>query len=380
MNEQKIIKVLWIDDEPKDGFIDEAMYYGLDIENKRTVKDGLRALEDRNNLYDAVIIDANGLRNGEENEVANIKALTMAINGLARIGVKLPWFVYTGENYDGKEALKYIIPETGKWWESKQWYNKPKDSIQLYEDIIKAVSNSDDAKIKFEYANAFRIIPSVELLDVLKSRKTKEFSNDYNVPINIRIICENLCDYLKIIGIYPAAFKSNNKLKECSLFFSNDKKFEHVPSYIQALFFFLNTYCNEGSHAQSKGQPEKRMSKVRSDIKAGKAKHLNTVGLFSLLSIIDWVEQLPVENPEKMKPIQQFFSALFENFSQASVYENFEGIVEQDDNGNVHCENCLLAYLAKEYVGRRVKLHKIKENTNNTKSLYPFFAKFKILD
>ncbi len=380
MEEMQVIRVLWIDDEPKEAFIDEASTYGLDIDNEETVRAGRNALKDRNRLYDAVILDAN-CKIDDVEESADINALKTAITEIYRLNTKLPWFVYTGENYDGSEALKYIIPESGKWWESKHWYNKPKDSLQLYEDIRNAVLNSDDAKVKHKYNAAFSIIPSLELLDLLKSRHTKEFSYDYNVPINIRIVCENLCDYLKSIGIFPASFKSSNKLKECSLFFSNDKQFEYVTSYIQALFYFLNSYCNEGSHAQSKGDSEKRMSKVRSDIKAGKAIHLNTVALVSLLSVVDWVSHLPVNDLEKMKPIHSFFARLYQNWAQASVFENHEGIVEQDDKGNVHCESCALSYKAKEHVGKRVKLSSVKENTNdNTKLIYPYFAKYKTLE
>lgn len=374
------IRVLWIDDEPKEAFIDEASTYGLYIDNEETVNAGLSALKDKNKLYDAVILDANCKIDVIE-ESADINALKTAITELYRLGTNLPWFVYTGENYDGSEALKYIIPESGKWWESKHWYNKPKDSLQLYEDIRNAVLNSEDAKIKHKYSDAFRIIPSLELLDLLRLRHTKEFSYDYNVPINIRIVCENLCDYLKLNGIFPASFKTSNKIKECSLFFSNDKKFEHVPSYIQALFFFLNSYCNEGSHAQTKGDDEKRMSKVRSDIKAGKAIHLNTVALVSLLSIVDWASHFPLNDLEKMKPIHSFFATLHQNWSQSSIYENYVGEVEQDDKGNVHCEDCLLPQIAKIFVGKRVKLFSVKENNNdNTRLIYPFFAKYKNSD
>lgn len=384
MDNEMTIKVLWIDDDPKEEFMDEALDFGIEIDPKTTVDAGMEALQDRNNLYDAILLDVNCWKHSNK-ETPDIQAFIYAITEINRLDIKLPYFVYTGENYQGSEALKYIISDEGKWWESKLWYKKPKEYIELFEDIKKAVAQHEDTIIKFEYRKAFSIAStaSTELLDVLKNRHTKEFSTDYNVPVNIRNICENVCDYLLKNGIFPASFETSNKLKEVSLLFSNDKLFEYVPSYIQALFFFLNSYCNEGCHSQSEVQDQKRVSKVRNDIKASKAVHLNTVGLVSLLSIMEWISQLPTDSDEEMKPIQTFFLQLYDNWPRAKVFEDFEGHIEQDEDGNFHCDKCVLSYNdAKNYKGRLVKLKVVKTNTKpQTKKKYPYFvAEFELID
>lgn len=378
---ERMIRVLWIDDQPNDTFIDFADNRGIDIEVRTTVQAGLKELQNKNVLYEAIILDANCKIADEDKETPQLIALANAIVGIYANRIDLPWFVYTGGSYEGKEALEHIIPRDYQWWESKQWYNKPDDINLLFDDIIKAVANREDSKIKFKYRDAFRIVPSQELLDLLKRKNTREFPQDYNVPTNIRIVCENLCDFLKTHGLFPAPFKTSNKIKACSLFFSNDKEFKYVPSYIQALFFFLNTYSNEGSHAQSEHNETNRLTKVRKDIKSGLAVHLNTAALVSLLSVIKWAASFPVEDEEKMKSIQIFFSKLYENFAQASVYDNHEGFIEQDDKGNVHCEDCALSYKAKEHIGKRVKLNKIKENKDEkTKLFYPFYAQYTVIN
>ena len=387
MDNELTIKVLWIDDQPTEGLMNEALNFGIYIDPRTTVDKGIEALQDRNNLYDAIILDVNCLKHSENivEESPDIQAFTYAINNIHRLGIKLPYFVYTGENYKGSDALKYIISNEGNWWESKLWYKKPKEYIELFEDIQKAVAQQEDFIIKYEYRNAFNIVStaSTELLDVLKGRHTKDFSTDYNVPVNIRNICENVCDYLLKNGIFPGSYETSNKLKEVSLFFSNDKLFEYVPSYIQALFFFLNSYCNEGCHSQSMVQDEKRITKVRNDIKASKARNLNTVGLVSLLSVMEWISQFPIDNIEEMKPIQTFFLNLYNNWQKANLYEDFEGVIEQDNDGNFHCDKCILRYNdAKSSLGKNVMLKFVKVNTRKeTNMKYPYFAgRFELID
>lgn len=65
----------------------------------------------------------------------------------------------------------------------------------------------------------------------------------------------------------------------------------------------------------------------------------------------------------------------------SSRYEGYEGVIEQDEKGNCHCFECILSYKAAiDNIGKRIKLRNVVVNENNTKALYPFFAKFKILD
>lgn len=53
------IKALWIDDEPTNGFIDQAGRCGIDITVAETVQDGMRLLDNKSNFFEAIILDAN---------------------------------------------------------------------------------------------------------------------------------------------------------------------------------------------------------------------------------------------------------------------------------------------------------------------------------
>ena len=51
--------VLWIDDNPSEGFLNEAFEYGLEIDVMTCHNDGMAALRNPNNSYDAIILDVN---------------------------------------------------------------------------------------------------------------------------------------------------------------------------------------------------------------------------------------------------------------------------------------------------------------------------------
>lgn len=45
------IKALWIDDEPTNGFIDQAGRCGIDITVAETVQDGMSLLDNKSNFF-----------------------------------------------------------------------------------------------------------------------------------------------------------------------------------------------------------------------------------------------------------------------------------------------------------------------------------------
>ena len=317
-DEKRRIKVLWIDDDPSEfsEFRDDAYDAGLDIEVCKTVLQGLDELEDRNKIYEAIILDAN-CKIADEKEAQQLAALSHAIAGIYVRGIDLPWFVYTGGAYEGKEALEHIIPQQYRSWDNNQWYNKPDQEHELFEAIKNAVKNRETTRIKDAYPEAFRFSSSQVLLDILKDMNTKDFERDVTVPNKIRTIVEqDICSFLRDNGIYPAEYdKKFNKIKQCSYFFGSDNNHEKVPAYIQRLFHFLSEYANEGSHGVDKREIA-IARKQKSDIEQGLAKHLNRAGVDALLSICLWCSTFPVDDPEKMKPYHEFFLNLKTKFDR----------------------------------------------------------------
>lgn len=303
------IKVLWIDDNPNEftEFLDDAFDAGIDIKVCKTVKDGLDELLNQNAIYEAIILDANCKIKDENFEVPQLVALSHAIVGIYVRGIDLPWFVYTGGAYEGKEALEHIIPQQYRNWDDKQWYNKPDDEHQLFEAIKNAVSNRETTKVLNTFPDAFKLSSSQVLLNILINRNSYEIERDTTIPNKIRIIMEeDICSFLHNNGIYPAEFTSNNRVKQCSLLFGKDTLNKYVPVYIQRLFHFLSEYSNEGSHGTDK-RAEIIAQKQKRDIESGKALQLNRAAVNALLCIFQWCSSFPIEDMGAMKPINEYF-------------------------------------------------------------------------
>lgn len=311
------IKVLWIDDNPTEfsNFLDDAYDEGLDIIIQRNVADGLKELKDRNKIFEAIILDANCLITGMDNEVPHLDALSHAIAGIHTNKIIVPWFVYTGGSYEGKEALRHIIPQYYRNWDENQWYNKPDQEFELFAAIKQAVSNREVTKVLDNHPEAFSVISSRELLDLLLRVDLEEFPRDETVPNTIRNIMESVCFFLRDNGIYPDTYKTNNKVKECSMLFSKDKETTYVPIYIQRMFHFLSDYGNNGSHESDPKEPDN----IRTDIKSGRAKYLNQTGVDALLNVLFWCSEFPINDNEKMKAIQTFFMNIYSLKDTAKV-------------------------------------------------------------
>ena len=302
-NKRKI-KVLWIDDNPDqfEEFLDDAFDAGLDIDVYKTVDSGLTALQDRNKIYEAIILDANCKISDENAEAPALVALSHAIVGIYAIGSTVPWFVYTGGGYEGAEALEYIIPQKYRSWDERHWYDKPDDEDELFKAIISAVENSETHKLMLQFPEAFEISKSQELLDLLKHRDSYEFERDETVPNSLRCVADDVCHFLRDKGIYPAEFTTSNKIKECSMVIGEDHECHIAPRYIQNCFLFLSDYCNAASHQSEKREQSRTQNIIRDHIRSGKAKYLNRSAVHSLMNIILWASNFPVNDVEAMKP------------------------------------------------------------------------------
>lgn len=306
-NGDRKIKVLWIDDNPDEfsEFLDDAFDAGLDIEVHKTIDAGLKALKDRDKIFEAVILDANCKISDENTEAPQLVALSHAIVGIYARGIDLPWFVYTGGGYEGAEALEYIIPQQYRSWDKKQWYDKPDDADELFEAIKIAVSQREETQIMYQYPEAFEICKSQELLDLLKRMNTIEFERDETVPNSLRCVADDICDFLFKHGIYPAEYTTSNKIKECSLLCAKDSKYILAPIYIQDSLRFLSDYSNAGSH-QSNERSTEKPNRIRADIKSGKAKYLNRSAVHSLMNVIQWASNFPVQDQDAMKSYVEY--------------------------------------------------------------------------
>lgn len=300
MNEDYMIKALWIDDEYEKGtaFMDSAYEFGIDIDPVPCVEDGIEKLNDTSVSYDAIILDANCKVSRNPNELATIDTLGEAINRLIWMHSKLPWFVYTAANYQGTEHLKSIIKVGGKRsYDDRDFYVKP-NYKELLSNIKKAVEGMPTFVIKQKYADALKTYSGEDIIQLLIRRDNEDISNAVDYPNKVRGVLDKIMTILNEKGMLPVLFKESS-LNECSRCLGSLSN-ELVPVYIKVCFEHCVRVSNEGSHHEL---PTYQL------LSKGQAPYLNESLIVDLLNILHWCGTIdePKEELQK-KTIKSYIS------------------------------------------------------------------------
>lgn len=257
MEENIKLNVLWVDDIPTEEFKNEAFDYDLDIISFKSVNSGIAALKDKSKAWDAIILDANCKITDDEQEQPDIMALKKAVKELVYMRTDIPWFVYTGGDYEGVENLKFIIDERD--YDDKLYYEKPKGRYELFDKIKEVASNNDIFLLRKKYPREFKSAAMVDgatqlLIEGLTYKYNDDWKNvqDYFTPA--RKIFERIIDKLKEQKMLPPISKLNTMGKllangkveddECSY----EIRQEVMPAPLaHSLQFFLDI-TQDGSH------------------------------------------------------------------------------------------------------------------------------------
>lgn len=286
MEEDVRLNVLWVDDQPKEDFMNEAFEYGLDITPASCVNRGLDALRDKSKVWDAIILDANCKITDDEQEQPSLKALKEAINQLVHMRTEIPWFVYTGGDYDGVEHLEYMIKERS--YDDRLYYEKPKQRYDLYENIKKAVDNSEAYLVRQNNAVVCNFYKEYDLVELLMDYKNDDFDTDSSVPNRVRQIIEWVMRYLEDKGLLSLPFVGSN-IAKCSMVLSEIHQL--VPIQVARSLHFCVDICNDGSHDME----------VSANIVSGEAPYLNKSLILNLLNILHWCPSIEKYEKEELK-------------------------------------------------------------------------------
>ena len=257
MSEEIKLNVLWVDDIPTEEFMNEAYDYGLDITSVTCVNRGITELKDKSKTWDAIILDANCKITDDKQEQTDIMALKKAVQELLYMRTTIPWFVYTGGDYEGVENLKYIINERD--YDKKLFYEKPKERYLLYEKIKEIASKNEVFLLRKKYPREFKAASMIDgatqlLLEGLTYKYNDDWKDvqDYFNPA--RKIFERIVDKLKDQKKLPPISKLNSmgKLLANGKFEDDDCKYELKQAIMPAplahsLQFFLDI-TQDGSH------------------------------------------------------------------------------------------------------------------------------------
>ncbi|MEI7504282.1 MAG: hypothetical protein WCJ61_13460 [Paludibacter sp.] len=307
----KRFNVLWIDDDPSESFLNEAYEYGLDIDVKTCHNDGIAALKNPNNSYDAIILDANCKITNEESEKPSLDSLTesiLEVHFYCTASQLIPWFVYTGGGYEGFDNLESRI-SSKRLWDDRKYYKKPIQRYELFDNLKKAIEaiNSPEWQIRNEYSDVFEVCSDKyiggqnagRLLKLLLSLKNKDNQNPIHFN-SIRKVTEDIFEKLHQIGILPREQDNNGKIEKIS--FNGKSRFlsnlSIIPIYIQRNIHSVISITQDASH--SKNNPGNEMKstnlQVDVDIQSNKAPYLLHSTIYELLNILSWSKSFIDDN------------------------------------------------------------------------------------
>lgn len=362
-------QILWIDDEwdKMSSFITYCkLKYEIQLTPYKTQKEGLDAFAKNPSFWDAIILDAKVL-DEDENEVATIEGLYKAVSRIQTEFKDIPYFISTGQpDLLSTDLFELFCRNTY----SHRYYEKADDDDQLCLDILKAVQEKEQRKIKDKYPEIFSWLPSelyaeiMELLSIVESGDTK----NPNVFNNIRKTLDWLMTELNAYGILGIEFSGTN-LNKCSLFLSNENLQEFVPQYIQRQIHSCCTIANEGSHRLVSDN----------DVRNGLAPFLIRSTVFELLNILVWYHQLPADE-DSVRKITNIAVSLANNSPKEDKHkgEDTQMPVLDTELNVLHCGDTMLdSRFWKE--GPVQLFNKVPNTSSNPKikEKYPFFAKFK---
>ena len=280
------LNVLWVDDMPSEEFMNQAYKHGLDITSATCVNNGLEALRDKSKAWDAIILDANCKITDDQQEQPSLKALQNAIGELLQLRTNIPWFVYTGGDYEGVEHLEYMIKERS--YDDRLYYEKPRQRYELFENIKKAVQDNASYRVRQEYASVCGFYKNSDLVELLLRQEQEGFDTDSSVPNRVRQIIEWVMRYFDGRGLLPTAFTGTN-IGKCSSSLGEIPQI--VPIHVARSMHFCVEVCNNGSHADE----------IAANIVSGDAPYLNRSLILNLLNILHWCPSLQKYEVEELR-------------------------------------------------------------------------------
>lgn len=362
------IKVLWIDDQPNQAFIDKADKAHIYIEVCKNVDAGIDELVNTSNSYDAIILDANCISHNDGSTEPDISALGYALRKITEKQITHPWFVYSGGGFSGEESIDIIVRSYERPYDEKTWYKKPSEINELFSKIKQIVPESKIYKIKEKYSKIFSFYPNAkELVGIISYVEEKKF-NDPSVFNLVRKELDWVMRELNTYGILALKFSGSN-LNDCSRFLALPELNEYVPQYMKRQIHSCCTIANEGSHRLVTDK----------DVRTGVAPFLVNSTVFELLNILMWMHQLPTDDETRRK-ITNIAVNCLAKFKIEESSDNEEPQEPQyDEEFHVwHCGDTLIGI--RHWDGGKIVLFDKKDNKSDNPKLvekYPFYAKYK---
>lgn len=350
--------IIWIDDEwEKNEAILDRESEGFKITPFKVAKLGIEELEKNLEKYDAVILDAKGFKNSED-EVAKLNGLKYSLDRIKELSKHrvIPHFIFTGQpDLANDEAFNSFT-------EDIPIFKKGLENDALFERIAFEIQNRENTLIKNEYPGLFKscefVSPSsfFTFSEILKNIKSPSYSfrDSYHFT-PLRKELELLFRKANELGLLHDKCISETdevNLSESSNYLSgydcNHLKIKckkaHFTKIISEMVKNIIFVTGAASHTQSDKQTKKyNFDKHKKDIDTPYLLYSIT---FQLIDIFIWFHKYALENLDIEKN-KSFWKSI-------EVESNvIEGIIEQDKHGNYFCGQHVLY---KDYVEKNNKI------------------------
>lgn len=367
-----IKNILWIDDKPTDSLIDFAYNKKeMNVVPKEYVDAGIEELLNPSVSYDAIILDANCVKHkhgSEEEKKANttVNALSYALMRITEKHIDIPWFVYSAGDFEGENSIAAIVNGYERPYDDIPYYTKPSDLNFMLNKIEEVIANTDLYKMKSKYPSICDFYSQNDIIELMVDYEDiAKFSGDVNIPHKVRNMIEMASGHLYKAGIIFFDVKGSD-INRCSQFIG--KNSDLVPSYIQRAFHSLVDYANPGSHYETI---------IMEAIKTGSASFLNAQAFNELMTLLQWCASLDMSEDIVAKRYLESRKCAEKN--KFKVYY-FEGKVEKDGIGTIHCGQYVLdpktISTAESLVGKAIGVASKDENLDErTKKMYKFTVK-----
>lgn len=385
--------VLWIDDQwdTLDGFIEKAAtVYNLSITPYRTSKAGIEAIRSDLDKWDAVILDAKGL-DESENEATDVIGLRKAKDFLLSLSKPIPYFIYTGQtDYLSSDFFKSAF---GDFYSKYDGYNK------ILKAVVEAIEKKVENQIIHNYQDLFSSLESLGIseytkdtfLDILLPLHYKEKEEGFR-PVHhytqLRKVIEYLFRACHRVGLVPDACISNGiiNLNQCSLYLAGkvaekinlrygEEGDRIIPKHIERIIRSVLELGNTCSHSvEFEDEDEEKIEELFRSFKSNNLIYGLTLQLSE--AVVWFANYIPTHND---KEYNLSFCKPILNEIDIKNYEGKDFIIEQDDKNNFHCGQCRVSYkAAQHYKGKLVTLHGVIRNDSKDKDGYLLYANFKL--
>lgn len=391
--------ILWIDDEwdKMTTFQRECKeLYGLYLEPYRTRKDGIEALENNIDHWDAALLDAR-MFDENVNEDASLDGLRKAKKRLDELSIRraIPYFISTGQpDLISDKIFKESFGD---------YYVKGNDDVKLVEDMLKSIENSDSQQVKKTYYDVFTGLDKIGvrqyvepiLMDILLPlhypAKEPNFKPIYHYN-QLRQLLEYLFRACNKVGLIPDQCMTDGRvnLNQCSLYLAGKDAEKSgvrygeigervVPDYVESIIRAILEFGNIHSHTVELDEDD--LQKIEGIFRTAQSRFIIFGLALQICEVIIWFsEYIPKHNDKEVNLL--FCNVLQREDSSRSEdngkkkYLNREFVPIKDEYGIWHCEECYVKINSWE-AGKMI-LTEINLNTDKrTNAKYPYFARFK---